>query len=145
MKKILLLFLLIALVVPFGYSHSDEYEESGMGSMHLFHYGKLSFPVWTYYAEIVEHVLLFTIAVAGVWLIYYKLYKSHEHLKEVLDYVLWGFALLGLGELLTTLHHFLIYPFGIFNAVINHGLVLVGIGLLIYSFFILRNKDMGVK
>ena len=104
----------------------------------VMHYGSIQFPAWTYYVEIVQHILSIAAAVAGVVIIYSRLYKTHGHLKKVLDYAVWGFLILGIGELLTTLHHFLFHPFGIMNAIINHLMVLVGLGLIVYSFFILR-------
>lgn len=125
-----------------GLHHADDITAADAGDMQMMHYGTIRFPVWTYYAEIILHVLSLAVAAFAVILIYTKLYKTHGHIKKVLDFAWWGFILLAFGELLTTLHHFLFYPFGIFNAIINHTLTLTGIGLIVYAFFILRKHDV---
>ena len=127
--------------------HIDDGMEQMMGAeqmmqsdLNMMHYGTIKFPTWTYYVEIVLHMLSLAVAAFAVILIYTKLYKTHGHIKRVLDFAWWGFLLLATGELLTTLHHFLFYPFGIFNAIINHTLTLTGIGLIVYALFILRKQ-----
>lgn len=141
---LLLLTFIAAFIAPFAYAHMGEEE---MDSYHFMFYGKLSFPAWTYYAEIILHFLSLLVAVGAVLLIYYELRKSHGHIRRTLDFALLGFSLIAFGELMTTLHHFLIYPFGVLNAIINHGLLLLGLISLVCAFFILRDKkdDKGGK
>ena len=98
------------------------------------HYGPISFPVWTYYAEIVQHISMVVIALIAIVAIYLSLSKKVELRKQDLQLALWGFIILGAGELMTTLHHYLIHPFGIYNAVVNHLLLLVGLLLLALVF-----------
>ena len=59
--------------------------------------------------------------------------------------VVYGFLFIGIGELLTLLHHFLIYPLGVFNAVFNHGLLLVGVVFLAIGFVKLIKYEEGKK
>lgn len=142
MRKYITLFLLLAFIAAFAapsaYAHMGEEE---LDSYHLMYHGMLKFPAWTYYAEIIIHFASLLVAVGAVLLIYYELRKSHGHLRRTLDYALLGFSLIAFGELMTTLHHFLIYPFGVLNAIINHGLLLLGLIFLVYAFFVLRDKE----
>ncbi|MEK6916844.1 MAG: hypothetical protein AABW92_03800, partial [Nanoarchaeota archaeon] len=92
------------------------------------------FPVWTYYAEIVEHSLMMVVGIVGIALLW-----KHKKRKGVIEMII-GLALLVVAQLITNLHHFLIYPFGILNAIIHHGLYLVSIILIILSFNKILNK-----
>ena len=111
--------------MPTVLAHTDEFGETN--GMHLMHRGALLFPVWTYYAEIIEHFAMFVVIAVVLYTIYETFSKFHIQKKKIFGFFVWGFLSIGLGELLTLLHHFLIYPLGIFNAVFNHGLLLIGI------------------
>lgn len=130
-KKILIAitFLLFA---QYALAHTDEIGEAD--SMHFMHYGSLTFPVWTYWAEILEHsgMIIAGIIVFIVLLNHYSSSADKTKRKNI-AYALWGFGLWTLGEILTQSHHFLFFPFGIFNAVVTHGLTLAGIILIIIS------------
>lgn len=159
MKSRLTLLLLpiffIVFMIPLAYAHAEDEQDMGSmamdssdmamgaGGYHFMYYGKISFPAWTYYAEIILHFVSLLVAVGAVLLIYYELRKSHGHIRKTLDYALLGFSLIAFGELMTTLHHFLIYPFGVLNAIINHGLLLIGLLCLVYAFFVLKDKKSG--
>lgn len=85
-----------------------------------------AFPVWTYWVEIGEHAAMFLIALT---IVAYLLKKGPD-----MKLALWGFGIFALAEFLTILHHFLVYPFGVWNAIVNHGLLLVALALVSYSF-----------
>ena len=95
------------------------------------------FPVWTYYAEIVEHVIILAFSLAAIAL-HYKFFKKYG--KNIL-YAIAGWAIIALGEALTTAHHFLFYTFGEVNAVVNHALLLAGLLMLAYAYI----KILGEK
>lgn len=88
------------------------------------------FPVWTYYLEIVEHSVMVIISVVGMYS-FYRMYVTKR--QSVILGLLWGLGLFGFGQLLTTLQHFLLFPFGIWTAIINHGFLLVGVGIFVKS------------
>jgi len=123
-----LVFLLVLLNLPVVLAHSDEFGE--VDSMHFMHMGTLKFPIWSYYVEIIEHLVMFVVVAIALYSIYSAFSKFHIEKKEILGFFVKGFLFIGIGELLTLLHHFLFYPLGIFNAVFNHGLLLVGIAFL---------------
>lgn len=91
--------------------------------------GRVVFPVWTYYAEIVEHSLMAVIAIVVIVQI-----ADYKKPKNAVKYGLAGFAVFFLAEILTIMHHYLIYIFGIYTAIIHHGLLLVSIALISYAF-----------
>ena len=135
-KTILWIFLALALL-SMAFAHEDEFGESE--SFHFLHMGKLVFPVWTYWAEIIEHsLILLTILIGLIWA-YSKYSKPNEEIK--LGLVEFGFITIIISETFTLLHHFLIFPFGIFNAVFHHGLLFVGILLLVCGFLKLIKED----
>lgn len=87
------------------------------------------FPVWTYYAEIVEHGLIISIAI----FVLYRILTRTRKKTGVTNHLILGFIALAIGESLTIMHHFLIYPFGIYNAIVHHGLLLVSIVFISFS------------
>jgi len=127
MKKII--FLLMLLALPVAIAHTDEFGEVS-NEMHFMHRGTLKFPVWTYYVEIIEHLVMVIVAAIALYVVYETFSKLHIEKKEILGFFVKGFLFIGVGELLTLLHHFLFYPLGIFNAVFNHGLLLAGTAFL---------------
>jgi len=131
-KKILIAIAFLLLLAQYASAHTDEIGE--VDSMHFMHYGKLIFPVWTYWVEILEHSGMI-IAGIIVFIILFNHYSSSADKikRKNIAYALWGFGLWTLGEILTQSHHFLFFPFGIFNAVVTHGLTLTGIILVIIS------------
>src|SRR3989338_3599111 len=124
MKKIF--FLLMLFMLPIALAHTDEFGEAS-NEIHFMHKGALKFPVWTYYAEIIEHFVMFIVIAVVLYAVYKTFSKFHIEKKGILNLFMYGFSFIGVGELLTFLHHFLIFPLGVFNAVFNHLLVMVGI------------------
>ncbi len=107
----------------------------GANGTHLDEDQSLVFPEWTYYAETIEHGAMLIIAIITILLLI-KPYRKHEN--EVKESILWliiGLVMLALSQLLTNLHHFLIFPFGIWNAIIHHGLLMVSVVVMIIAFF----------
>jgi len=102
----------------------------------------LVFPQWTYYAEIVEHSAITIISVLAIFLLI-KPYRTKTGAEK--QGILWfmaGMAIIAISQLLTTLHHFLTFPFGIWNAIIHHGLLSISIAVIILAFFkLLKNKN----
>ena len=98
------------------------------------------FPQWTYYGEIVEHTLLIIITFLAIILLI-KPSKTEEKKKKLsISLMIIGLATVLLSQFLTDLHHFLIYPFGMWNAIVHHGFLVIGVALMIYSYFVLLNK-----
>ena len=141
MKK--MIFLLILLSFPIVLAHTDEFGEAS--SMHFMHRGALKFPVWSYYAEIVEHLVMVIVVAVALYAVYGTFSKFHIEKKGTLNLFVYGFLFIGIGELLTLLHHFLIYPLGVLNAVFNHGLLVIGIVLLGIGFVKLIRYEEGKK
>ncbi len=86
----------------------------------------LQFPQWTYWVEIFEHAAITVVAAAAVAYLLLMRKKSSIGTKRA-GLLATGFALLALSQLLTNLHHFLIYPFGELNAIAHHGLLLASV------------------
>lgn len=121
---ILTVFLLTVLIANIGIVsandvHSDE---------------ALIFPEWTYYAEIVEHSAMVIIAIIAI-LFLIRPYREHENAKQGILWLMIGLGIFALSQLLTNLHHFLIFPFGVLNAVVHHGLLLVSIVIITIALF----------
>lgn len=123
---------LLLLFAQYASAHTDEIGE--VDSMHFMHYGSLTFPVWTYWVEILEHSGMIVVGII-ILIILFNHYSSsaNKTKRKNIAYALWGFGLWTLGEILTQSHHFLFFPFGIFNAVVTHGLTLAGIILITIS------------
>ncbi len=126
MKMTTLIFLLSLILLNVNFVFANDGDAHG---------GRLVFPAWTYYAEIVEHSLMIIISIAAILLLINP-YKTYSN--EAKDGILW--MIIGLGififaQLITNLHHFLIFPFGIWNAVIHHGLYVISIIVIIAAFF----------
>ena len=141
MKKII--FLLILLSFPIVLAHTDEFGEAS--SIHFMHRGALKFPVWSYYAEIVEHLVMVIVVAVALYAVYAIFSRFHIEKKGIFNLFVYGFLLIGVGELLTLLHHFLIYPLGVLNAVFNHGLLVIGIVFLGIGFVKLIRYEEGKK
>ncbi len=92
------------------------------------------FPEWTYWAEIIEHSILVIIPLIAVFLLI-KPYKTKQNARTGIKWAIAGLIILVVSQALTNLHHFLFYPFGIWNAIIHHGLLVVAVILMIYGFF----------
>ncbi len=136
--SMVILFFSFSLQIAYG--HGDE-NAAGDSHFELFHYGSLGFPAWTYYVEIVEHIAMFLAVMIGAMIVYLKAYKREA--SKSFGLVIFGFVLLALAEALTIMHHFLIHPLGIFNAVVNHFLTLAGFVLLAYGvFMVIKNKNV---
>ncbi len=130
-------------MLPAAIAHTDEFGEAS--SMHLMHKGALKFPVWTYYAEIVEHLVMVVIVAVALYAVYKTFSRLHIEKKGIFNLFVYGFLFIGIGELLTLLHHFLIYPLGVLNAVFNHGLLVIGIVFLGIGFVKLIRYEEGRK
>ena len=133
MKKLsIIIYVLMFLIaiLPAVYSHEDEFGDSD--NIHLFHMGKLTFPVWTYWAEIAEHFAAVLAVAIGLFLLYFN-----SAIKKI-SLIGYGLIFILISEVLTLFHHFLIFPLGIFNAVFNHGLLLIGFALLVLG--LVKNK-----
>lgn len=103
--------LALLLLAPFAMAHENE---------------PVVFPAWTYWVEIFEHLAMLAVsAFAAAVLLGRRKRDSHA---------VFGFAVFAFAELLTILHHFLLYPFGVWNAIVNHSLLLVATASLAYSF-----------
>lgn len=87
-------------------------------------------PIWTYYVEIFEHIVAALVAGGAAALLY--AYHGRKHDEEHRLAAL-GFAIIFIGEALTTAHHFLLKPFGVWNAIVNHALLLLGLAVLAYA------------
>jgi len=133
-RKIILWAFLSLALLNIAFAHEDEFGE--FDSMHFFHTGKLVFPVWTYWAEIVEHFAIVLAVAIGLILAYAKLRANEKH-----SLFLTGFILILVSETFTLLHHFLVFPFGIFNAVFHHGLLFTGILFLVLGIIKLAKED----
>jgi len=92
----------------------------------------ITFPVWTYYVEIVEHSLIILVSLIAVILLFKKINSKNRNSVYLMSS---GLVALIIAQFITNLHHFLIYPFGIWNAVIHHGLYFISIVLMIMAFF----------
>ena len=88
--------------------------------------------------------MVIVVAIA-LYAVYETFSRFHIEKKGVLNLFVYGFLFIGIGELLTLLHHFLIYPLGVLNAVFNHGLLVVGIVFLGIGFFKLVRYEEGKK
>lgn len=95
-----------------------------------------AFPAWTYWVEIFEHLAMFLVAAVATAVLLSR--------KKRAGYAAFGFGVLALAELLTILHHFLVYPFGVWNAIFNHSLLLVAVASLAYSFVKPQSNGTGV-
>lgn len=133
MKIFYFTLFLVFILIPLTLAHSDDIGEQD--SMHFMHKGRLTFPVWTYYAEIIEHIAMFIVGVVGFVLVF----------KTKNSFLLWGFGVFTFSELLTTLHHFLIFPLGVLNAVFNHLLVLISIILIVIGIINFKKGDKDVQ
>ena len=91
----------------------------------------IEFPEWTYWAEIAEHTAMLGIAVIAI--IFLLNYYKNQKYKNQIKIAIVGFGIFAFGELSTTLHHFLLYPFGVWNAIVNHGLLLIAIAIIVYA------------
>ena len=124
-----------------AFSHEDEFGETN--AFHFFHMGKLIFPVWVYWSEIIEHLAIILTVSIGLFICYSKYSKSGK--KMVFGLFEWGFVVILISEIFTFFHHFLIYPFGIFNAIVHHGLLFLGILLLVLGLLEIKTKNIGDK
>lgn len=86
-----------------------------------------AFPVWTYWVEIVEHAVIFLVSATTAAYLVYRRKKASTKIAAA------GFGILAIGELLTILHHFLAYPFGVWNAIVNHALLLAAVSTIAYA------------
>ena len=118
------------LISPFIIAHDDTPTPDASDGA-----SPIAFPIWTYYAEIALHVLTLIASIAVAFFIRFNLYKSQKHSKGALRFAFFGFLFIAAGELLTTIHHFLISPFGIYDSIANHFLLLIGLVLLVLSFY----------
>ena len=103
------------------------------------HNDNIIFPSWTYYGEIIEHSIIIIISIIAIYLLINK-YRKNVKKEEAIKLSIIAFAIIALSQLLTNLHHFLVYPFGVWNAIIHHGLLLVGIILIVFSYIKLLEK-----
>src|SRR3989344_7711131 len=101
----------------------------------------MEFPVWTYYAEIVEHLIIFAFSSIAI-IFHYKFYKKYG--RNII-YAIAGWAIIAIGEALTTAHHFLFYPFGEINAIVNHGLLLAGLFILAFAYIKILGEEKSKK
>lgn len=93
------------------------------------------FPVWTYYAEIFEHSVIMITGIAAILLLIRPHRKSRGGKKQGILWMIAGLAILTLSQLLTNLHHFSFFLFGIWNAVIHHGLLAASIIIIVVAYF----------
>ncbi len=89
--------------------------------------GSSMFPAWTYYAEIVEHSALIIAAIIGIALL---LARKEKRMSLMIA----GLVVIIASQVLVNLHHFLIYPFGEWNAIVHHGLLVAGLILMISAY-----------
>ncbi len=143
-KVIFVMATAFLLLAPYALAHTSEMGETR--NLDFMHYGSLTFPVWTYWVEILEHLGMITVGIA-VFIILLNRYSSSVEEKERknLAYALWGFGTWTLGEILTQSHHFLFFPFGIFNGIATHGLTLVGVILVAISIVKIMRFRLGDK
>ncbi len=99
------------------------------------HVKRLVFPAWTYYAEIVEHSLMIIIAFVAILLLIKPYKKFEAKTKEGILLMIVGLSIFIFAQILTNLHHFLIFPFGIWNAIFHHGLYVISLITIIIAFF----------
>ncbi|MBI4896417.1 MAG: hypothetical protein HY832_02615 [Candidatus Aenigmarchaeota archaeon] len=100
----------------------------------------IEFPEWTYWTEIAEHMMMLGIAVIAIILLL-NCYKNQK-IKNPIKFAMIGFGIFAFGEFSTIFHHFLVYPFGVWNAIINHGLLLIAIAVILYGFLeLLKEKQ----
>lgn len=103
------------------------------------HTGAMAFPEWTYYAEIVEHTALIILPIAAIALFAAAHRKNKMHGKPI-TWMAAGLAILIAGQIIVNMQHFLIFPFGIFTAIVHHGLVAAGVIVMIAAFYMLLKE-----
>lgn len=103
----------------------------------------VSFPAWTYYAEIAEHsLIIIASAIAMLFLVRpYRARRKEE--RQGILMMMTGLAILLISQLLTNLHHFSVFLFGIWNAIIHHGLLSASVVIMITAFF--KEKKLGKR
>ena len=105
---------------------------AGVASAHLGHTAeaqeqvtgvdeRVTFPAWTYWAEIYEHSAIFLIALAGA-------YAFRKHAVTMS-----GWLVIALSQVLTNMQHLMILYAGVWTAIIHHGTLLVGLALVLYG------------
>jgi hypothetical protein len=125
--KVVSIVLLILLVKNIGFVSAN--------GEHIPEEQSVVFPVWTYYAEIFEHGAITIIAIIAM------LFLIKEYSKRVMDTkqgILWmiiGLVVLIFSQLLTNLHHYSIFVFGTWNAIVHHGLLTISIIIMLIAFF----------
>ena len=82
---------------------------------------RVTFPAWTYWAEIYEHSAMLLIALAGA-------YAFRKHALTMS-----GWLVIALSQVLTNLQHLMILYAGAWTAIIHHGVLLVGLALVLYG------------
>lgn len=95
--------------------------------------GGLNFPTWTYYAEIVEHSAIAIVAVLAIFM-HVPFYKTFKGKINLLNYAVIGWVILVASQIVVIFQHFLIYLFGIFTAIVDHGLLLISVVVLLYAY-----------
>lgn len=129
MKHILFSTFFVALLLLGYVSGASAHADSG---------DELVFPVWTYWVEIVEHIVMLVISLATVFFLSKSLKPKFKNLTS---FAIAGFVFLALSQSLTALQHFLIFPFGILTSIIGHGALLVAIVLI--SFTVIKFSRRG--
>lgn len=90
----------------------------------------LTFPQWTYWGEIIEHSLLLLIALAVTLLL---IIVSQKRPEMDLRFPIFGWGLVSLSQILVNLQHLLIFPLGIYTALVHHGLLVAGLTLIAWT------------
>lgn len=120
-------YLLIILIANIGIAsaNGEDLHEEQTGA----------FPLWTYYAEIVEHsLIIIASSIAIVFLV--RPYRTHKNeARQGIFWMITGLVTLLISQILTNLHHFYFFTFGIWNAVVHHALLFASIIFMISGFF----------
>lgn len=131
MKKEVLIFALILILINIALVSANGAHTDEEGTV---------FPAWTYYVEILEHSLMAIIGIIAIMFLVksYTVYKYET--KEGINLMIIGLIIFIVAQILTNLQHFLILPFGIFTAILHHGLLLVSIAVILIAIFKILEK-----
>lgn len=134
MKRYIILGILIALTLNMGmvFANGDDDHTSD----------KVVFPAWTYYAEIVEHSLMAIIGIVAIIFLINPYKKSKGDMRKGIIWMIMGLLVFIFAQILTNFQHYLIYPFGIWTAIMHHGAYLASTTIILLAFFkVLGSKE----
>lgn len=107
----------------------------------LAHEDDNSLPAWTYWTEIAEHTAMSLIAIGGIAYLSLAHKKLGANIRPKVNSMILGLSIFAISQILTDMQHFLIYPFGVWSGIVNHGFLLAAAAVMIYSYIgLLKGK-----